>query len=148
MGRLIRGVGSKSKKVSGNKKVRNATPMEVDGVKFKSKLELFTYRKLKDAGIICEYEATTYTLVPSFEYNGEKVRPMTYTPDFVNEGEFVLEVKGFSNDAFPLRWKLFKHKLFKECIVYDLYLPRNQREVLQVIQLILDRRDASKTKTI
>ena len=29
-----------------NKKIRNATPLTVDGINFRSKLEAFTYNKL------------------------------------------------------------------------------------------------------
>lgn len=37
---------------------------------------------------------------------------MSYCPDFVGPDsenpEFVIEVKGFANESFPLRWKFFK----------------------------------------
>ena len=93
----------------GNKKVKNATPIESDGIQFKSKLELYTYKQLKEAGLEADYESKKYTLLPKFEYNDEQIRPMTFKPDFpANNGSFIIECKGFSNDAFPLRWKLFK----------------------------------------
>lgn len=128
-----------NKKATPNKKVKNATPMEEDGIKFKSKLELFTYRKLKESKIKAAYEKNRYTLLEKFEYNDEKVRAMTFTPDFVGEN-FIIECKGNMNDAFPLRWKLFKSYLRN---IYGengpkLYLPRNQKQVLEVIQEILD----------
>ena len=118
-----------------NKKVRNATPCEEDGIKFKSKLELFCYRKLKEHNIEAAYEENRYTLLDKFEYNGEKVRAMTFTPDFVGE-TFVIECKGNMNDAFPLRWKLFKYHLRDIFGLKGpkLYLPRNQKQVLEVIE--------------
>ena len=45
-----------------NKKVRNATKQEIDGIVFRSKLEAYTYQKLKEAGISAEYEQHRYTL--------------------------------------------------------------------------------------
>lgn len=75
---------NKSKKKSQGK-VRNATPNIYDGIKFRSKLETYTYKKLKEAGIDAEYESTHFELIPKFEYNGEKVRAMTYLPDFVGK---------------------------------------------------------------
>lgn len=126
-----------------NKKVRNATPLEIDGIQFKSKLEAFCYRHLKENNIIAAYEGNTFTLIPAFEYNGEKVRACTYTPDFVGE-TFVIEVKGFANDVFPIKNKMFKKHLLDSNIIFDLYLPKNQKEVLAVIQLIKDKANNKK----
>lgn len=125
----------RGRKFTKNKKVRNATPLEVDGIGFKSRLEAFTYRNLKESGIIAAYEENRYTLIEPFEYNGEKIRACTYTPDFVGDG-FVIEVKGFSTDTFNIKWKMFKDYLRRNEIVVDLYLPRNQKDVLSIIEQI------------
>ena len=45
-----------------NSKVRNATPNEYDGIKFRSKLETYTYKKLKEANIMADYEMHRYYL--------------------------------------------------------------------------------------
>ena len=48
--------------VSGNKpnvKVKNATRVEYDGIKFRSKLEAKTYQRLKEEGFNFEYEVET-----------------------------------------------------------------------------------------
>jgi hypothetical protein len=111
-----------------NKKVRNATKISCDGIDFKSKLELYCHTKLKENGIQATYEGTTFILVPAFSYNDEKVRKMTYTPDFVGDS-FIIECKGMMNDAFPLKWKLFKYLLHKKKKRYILYLPRNRKDV-------------------
>jgi hypothetical protein len=68
-----------------NKKVKNATPVEADGIHFRSKLELYCYNILKSHQILSEYEQKTFTLLDSFEYQGEKIRPMTYKPDFTGD---------------------------------------------------------------
>lgn len=120
----------KKKKHQG--KVKNATPNVYDGIKFKSKLETYTYKKLKEAKIKANYEPTHFELIPKFEYQGEKVRAMTYLPDFVGK-DFIIECKGLIGDSFPLRWKIFKYTLMKQNSNYKLYLVRNQKQVDELI---------------
>lgn len=122
---------NKSKKKSQGK-VRNATPNIYDGIKFRSKLETYTYKKLKEAGIDAEYESTHFELIPKFEYNGEKARAMTYLPDFVGKN-FIIECKGLVTDSFPLRWKIFKYYLKQENKDYKLFLVRNQKQVDEMV---------------
>jgi hypothetical protein len=120
-----------------NKKVKNATPLEYDGVSFKSKLEMYCYKLLKENNIPVEYEVVKFNILEPFTYNEEKVRGMMFTPDFVGDN-FVVECKGFMNDAFPLRWKLFKYYLCKNQLRYDLYLPRNKKDVERVVLEIVN----------
>ncbi len=139
-----------------NKKVRNAVSKVYKGIKFRSKLELFTYKKLEEAGIKCLYEKKKYILMEGFRFeqesiepsnkkatkgeyinNADKVRDITYTPDFVDpNGKWIIEVKGFANDVFPLKWKLFKNHLQQTGNPPVLYLPKNQGQVLKTIELI------------
>ena len=144
------------RKKTTNKKVRNAVSKVYKGIKFRSKLELFTYRKLEEAGIKSLYEERKYVLMEGFRFeqdsiepsnkratkgeyinNSDKVRDITYTPDFVDpNGKWIIEVKGFANDVFPLKWKLFKNYLQKLGDPPVLYLPKNQKQVLETIELI------------
>ncbi len=131
------------KRKSTKGKIRNATPIEFDGIRFKSKLELYTYQKLKENNLEANYEPIKFTILDSFQYNEEKVRAMTYTPDFVGD-DFVIECKGFANDAFPLRWKFFKFFLYTNKLKYDLYLLRNKKDVDAAIATILKKRENGK----
>jgi len=130
-------------------KIKNATATTYKGIKFRSKLELFTYKKLEAAGIKSLYEKKTFVLMDGFHYQGDsieprpqgyinntmKVRAITYTPDFVDpNGKWIIEVKGYANDVFPLKWKLFKKQINKQSPT--LYLPKNQKQVLETIELI------------
>ena len=124
------------KRKKGQGKVKNATPNEYDGIKFRSKLETYTYKALKTAGIDAKYEAEHFLLIPKFEYNGEKIRPMTYLPDFVGNG-FIIECKGMITDSFPLRFKIFKYSLLLQGKNPKLYLVRNQKQVDQMIADLL-----------
>lgn len=136
-----------------NKKVRNATIISYNGITFKSKLELYCYKKLTEAKIKFKYEEVTFELISSFQFKGDSyelfkkggkryfgpkrstIRGMTYTPDFVGDG-WIIETKGNPNDTFPLKWKLFKKYLTDNNINVDLYMPRNQGQVDEVIGII------------
>lgn len=130
-------VSGKQDHSTSNKKVKNATPLEYSGISFKSKLEMYCYKLLQENNIPVEYEVVKFQILDSFVYNNEKIRCMTFTPDFVGN-DFVVECKGFMNDAFPLRWKLFKYHLHKNKLRYDLYLPRNKKDVEKVVQEIVN----------
>jgi hypothetical protein len=114
-------------------RVRNATAVDAYGLHFRSKLELYTYEALKAAGIAAKYEPKHFTLLPKFEYMGEKIRPITYLPDFIGKG-FVIECKGLMGDSFPLRFKLFKHYLKKHHSKMKCYLVRNHKQVDEMIK--------------
>ena len=113
-------------------KVKNVQPNVYEGIRFRSKLETYTYKKLKEANILADYEPTHFMLIPKFEYQGEKIRAMTYLPDFVGK-DFIIECKGVIGDAFPLRWKIFKYTLMNSNSNYKLYLVRNKKQVDELI---------------
>lgn len=134
-----------------NKKVRNAVSKVYKGIKFRSKLELFTYKELQKAKIKSLYEQKKFILMKGFHFSNvcvepkkkdyigitAKVRDITYTPDFVDpNGKWIIEVKGFANDVFPIKWKLFKNHLMENGYTYALFLPKNQKQVLETIELI------------
>ncbi len=139
-----------------NKKVRNATEVELGGIKYRSKLELYTATRLKDNDIPFDYEKHKFPLMEKFTYLGEiyephkikgkkqfvlvspNIRAITYTPDFVNkEDKWIIEVKGYANDVFPIKWKLFKNLIKDEG--YTLFLPSTQTQVRETIQIIKDK---------
>lgn len=114
-------IGKKSKG-----RVRNATKVDKYGLHFRSKLECYTYEAFMKAGIPVKYEPKHFVLLDKFEYLGEKIRPLTYLPDFMGNG-FVVECKGLMGDSFPLRWKLFKHYLKRHRSKMKCYLVRNHK---------------------
>lgn len=120
-------------------KVKNATPTQLDGIKFRSKLEAYTYKKLKEANIYAEYEQYRYMLLPSFIFENKTVRAITYLPDFVGSN-FIIECKGFPNEAWPLREKLFKYYITNNMPNYSFYLVRNQKQVDELIKKLKDEK--------
>ena len=97
----------------------------VDGIEFKSGLEAYMYKALKEAGIQAEYEGVKYELTPSFDFNnnsyerqgngkgeyknrgGKKILKISYTHDFTGRG-LIITCKGRENESFTIRWKLLK----------------------------------------
>ena len=80
-----------------NKKIKNASPTEYKGVTYRSTLEADCAKVFDECKVNVKYEPFKMTILPSFVYQGESVKGITYTPDFVGEG-FIVECKGFPND--------------------------------------------------
>ena len=100
------------------KKYKNEEKV-VDGIKFDSKLEARRYIQLKlllRAGEITDlHTQAEYELQPSYKKNGKTIRAIKYIADFVyydvREGKTIIEdTKGFRNDVFKLKKKIFEYK--------------------------------------
>ena len=117
-------------------RVKNATKVDKYGLHFRSKLECYTYEAFMKAGIQVEYEPKHFTLLDKFEFNKEKIRAITYLPDFIGNyknNKFVVECKGMITESFPLRWKLFKYYLKRHRSKYKCYMVRNHKQVDEMI---------------
>lgn len=150
-------------------KIKNATKLEVDGNKFRSKLEAFCYSKLKENKIDdFEYEKVKFILQPSFTFTSKsieayektdrqtgiktkgygetkpEIREITYLPDFVcvdaiTKTGWIIECKGYPNDGWSNKLKMFKYMLTQEGFDIDYYIPNNQGNVLKSIQSIKEK---------
>ncbi len=147
--RTVQNAGTRSTRV------RNARKKQVDGINFRSLLEAFCYQKLKENGIQSEYETKKYVLFEGIHYensryedNGKtgykdkkthKVRDITYTPDFIDpKGKWIIECKGYANERFPLKWKMFMKLLNEQGDPPVLFVPRNQKQVLETVSRIIE----------
>lgn len=144
-----------------NKKIRNATPTEYNGLKFKSKNEVMVYKTLVQFGFEPFYEATKYVIwkgfkpsIPTYKpdktgnlvLQNSKIIDITYTPDFIftapdKKTVVIMEVKGgFVNDTYPIKEKMFRaylEDLLKNVNQPTLFFQvRNKTQVLQAISLI------------
>ena len=88
---------------------------------YQPKLNLFSAIKTK------EFEKPRQTKKAKIEKrNKREIKDVTqkaigYTPDFyLPDFDLYIEVKGFADDVFKLRWKLFKLKGYNGYIVYSL----------------------------
>jgi len=142
-----------------NKKIKNATSVEYNGIKFKSLLEVSIYKTLLQEGFNVKYEPIKYCIWGGFKptvpfytkdkqtrdlkLDTKKLIDITYTPDFVfkyNDTTIIIEAKGFENNIFPVKKKLFRKWL------EDNYQGHNfkyfeiftKRQLLQAIKIIKD----------
>lgn len=147
-------------------KIRNAKALIIDGISFKSKLEAYCYKKLKDANLSFKYEGYVFVLQDKFKYphktielvkygttksfkqSNINIREITYKPDFVStDNNWVIECKGYPNDTFAMKWKMFKYFLYKNNMKVDLYVPRNHKQIDETIEMIKhDIRERKKNK--
>lgn len=148
---------------STNKKVKNATPVERDGIQFRSKLEARIYKTFKEAGYDPQYENMTFNIAEGYYptlkcydihydrrlketvwgLNNYKIQTITYTPDFtmsVNNKLIVIEAKGRENDVFPIKKKLFRKWMEdyytltgKEIVYFEIFNKKQTIEALKII---------------
>lgn len=126
------------------RRVQNATRIELDDIKFRSKLEAAIYQTLIDNNIKPDYEKLKYVLLPGFEsvVNGktEKIRPITYTTDFsfvYNDILYVIEAKGYATDTYKLKRKLILQRLATEPVkFYEVKSVAQMKQVLEEIKTL------------
>lgn len=138
-----------------NKKIKNASPKEYNGIKFKSVVEVMVYKTLLSAGFEPLYEQRKFVIWEGFNptvqfYNRDKrtrtlklddkkLIDITYTPDFTFEYHktlIIIEAKGFENDVFPIKKKMFRKYLEhsqQNTIFFEVY---TKKQLLQAIEII------------
>ena len=129
-----------------NKKVINATEVTVNGVKYRSKLEARCAQILKENNISFEYEPLKIEYIPKFEYYGEKYRAAFYTPDFIIDNKYILEIKGWKTDTYRYKKKLVLLKLLKDSN-YTKYRFFEIKTLTQLKQWIKDYKDKKYEET-
>ena len=146
-----------------NKKIKNATKKEYNGIQFKSLLEVMAYKTLLQEGFEPHYEPTKYSIwrgfkpeVPCYKPNKEgnleiqtnKIIDITYTPDFLfmapdNKTVIILELKGFQNDTYPLKEKMFRgyledlYKNYNQPTIF--FQIKNKKQLLEAISIIKNK---------
>ena len=138
-----------------NKKIINASPLEYDGISFKSKLEKMAYQTLKEQGFPVLYEPKKFIIWEGFRPNvpfynkdastrmlkmdSKKVIDISYTPDLMfeyNNHLIIIEMKGFENNTYPLKKKIFRKWLesnYPNSIYFEIF---TKKQLLQAIDII------------
>jgi hypothetical protein len=112
----------------GNKK------LEVDGVKFDSKLELFCHDLLTKMNFEFEFQKKII-LIDGFRYNKKAIRPITLTVDFVvkhNDIDYYIDIKGFATDVSKIKYKMLRYQL-KDNPKTDVLWLHSQRAIIQFL---------------
>ena len=136
-----------------NKKIKNATPTVVGDINFRSRFEAQAYKLLLEAGFIVEYEAVKIPLMTGFrpekenyyapekKYRGhivlqdKKIRDITYTPDFVVNKKYLIEIKGKENDVYAVKQKLFRRALNDlDYIFFEVRTLDQLKETIRIIE--------------
>lgn len=119
-----------------NRKIKNARKVESDGIVFDSRLEMFMYSLLKEAGIRFERQKR-YTLQPSFRYNGSAIRPITYTVDFwLPDHNLIIDTKGYHTQQGDMRIKMLKWRFSTAGESPRIETPKNIKECIKLIENI------------
>jgi hypothetical protein len=143
-----------------NKKIINATPLDYNGIHFKSKLEKGCYKLLSESGFNPQYESMKFVLQPAFRgtkpfydrfkdrtlhkivwgYSKYAVQDITYTPDFTfnyNGYLIVVECKGFKNDISPMKMKMFRYYMEQhpqeKIAFFEVYAQKDLKKAIEII---------------
>ena len=135
-----------------NKAVKNAKEVIFNGIKFRSSLELYCYKRLKQEGFDFTYEPKDpIVLIERSEFKGRWIEPNNknvfceantttlpkrYTPDFVdNNGGWIIETKGWqAADNWEAKRKLIRTDLKNADIWF--FVPRTQADIEQSIRIL------------
>lgn len=140
-----------------NNKVKNAQIIVYNEITFKSKLDLMAYKLLEEKGFKPQYEQNTFIIwqgfkpvVPFFTKNkarqvinnNKKLINITYTPDIYFEYQgykVIIEMKGFTNDVYPIKVKLFRKYIEQlqdsnNYLLFELYTKQQLLTAIQIIE--------------
>ena len=140
-----------------NNKIKNAQRTVYNEITFKSKLDLMAYKLLEERGFKPQYEQHTFIIwqgfrpvVPFFTKNkarqvinnNKKLINITYTPDIYFEYrgyKVIIEMKGFTNDVYPIKVKLFRKYIEQlqdsnNYLLFELYTKQQLLTAIQIIE--------------
>lgn len=82
-----------------------------------------------------------YVLQEGFKYNGESVRPITYTADFwLPTFDMLIDTKGYRTQQGDLRIKMLKHLFANNGINTRIALPQDNDEIAALVRQLLEKR--------
>jgi predicted nuclease of restriction endonuclease-like RecB superfamily len=145
-----------------NVKIINATPKTYNNIKFKSLAEVMVYKTLIQQGFSPQYEQETFIIWEGYKptitfftkntfkrknknievvskstvKDNRNLTNITYTPDFTlmyNGIKVIIEVKGFQNDVFPYKFKMFRKHLESLEGKYELWKIFTKKQLLECI---------------
>jgi hypothetical protein len=117
-----------------NKRVKNATKVYVEDIKFDSKLEAYMYSLLKSKGVKMELQHVI-VLQPSFKREGKTIRAIKWVADFyLPDHNLIIDTKGWGTEIFKMKLKIFKYLQFtgKYPEIKKLEFPSNKKTCLML----------------
>jgi len=143
---VVKKVTEEGKYINGSEaKYREENPGKLV---FDSMPEFKVWKYLTDEGIAFLYQPSInlFDGIKTTEFKDGELKTISqrkigYTPDFfLPDYDCYLEVKGYADELFKLRWKLFKLKNYKGYIVFSL---EEAVELLDLLKLITPEGDTS-----
>lgn len=122
-----------------NKKIKGATKIFQDGIKFDSRLELFLYNLLRASGISFEFQRRI-VLQEGFMFGTETIRPVTIIVDFwLRQRSMIIDSKGFQLEDNKIKFKLLKKHLVDNYPNrhIKIEMPRNQTDCRDLVNRLL-----------
>lgn len=138
-----------------NKKIKNATKKTYNNITFKSTLETTCFKILSEEGFNPQYEQMKFVLwegyyptIPFYTKNKKtgnlkldqtKIKDITYTPDITfwyKNTLVIIEVKGFENDVYPYKRKMFRKIMEsqKDVIIFEIFSKKTMLEAIKIIR--------------
>ena len=147
-----------------NKKIKNASECEYNGIHFKSNFERDCYKVLQSEGLNPQYESQTFHIwsgknfsVPCYDVHTDRklkkkvwginsYKPMAikYTPDFIfhindslgTDRMIIVESKGFPNDRYIYVKKMFRSYLEENHPQSVFFEVYNKKQLKSAIEII------------
>jgi hypothetical protein len=139
-------------KNKGNRKVKNATKVDIHGNKIEnikewrkshkddllldSTLELYFKNLLEKSGIKYEFKKKI-EIFPKFTLKGKNYQSCSWNPDFfLNEHNVIIDTKGNATDTFRLKYRMLLYSIHQQKSPPDIYFVRNKKQADIFILLV------------
>ena len=143
---IVKKVGEDGKQITGSLtdwKAKNPGKLTFDSMP-----EYQVWKYITDSGLKYEYQPNIelFDKVATKEFEKGEIkdvnqRKIGYTPDFyLPDYDCYIEVKGYADELFKLRWKLFKLKAYTGFIVYSL---EEAVELLELLKSVTKKEDTT-----
>jgi hypothetical protein len=120
-----------------NKKVLNAKKIEIDGVKFDSRLEAYCHSMLKANKISFDFQVP-FRLQQGFSYMGKQIQDIEIIIDFyLPERNMIIETKGYHLPVSKIKLKMLKHLFYKDGKEIQIHLPKNKEEIERIVSKLI-----------
>jgi hypothetical protein len=111
-------------------------PKTIEGIKFDSPLEYYTWRTLMDQNINFEFKRK-YELIKTFTYGGETVMGISLTVDFyLTDYDIILDPKGWQHGDNHLKWKLLMRWLYQKGLDPRIVFVYNKKAVQDFVVML------------
>jgi hypothetical protein len=115
-------------------KIKKEWPKVIEGIKFGSPLEYYTYQQFEENGI--EFQKK-FVFINPFRYGGEAVSGLSLTVDFyLYRRDIIVDPKGLQDTANIIKWKMLKRMLLTKGREPRIVFLSSQRAVREFVYML------------